>query len=148
MHFAKRLRHITAIAAVTLLMVTMVAVPAYAKKGGGGSQPQLQLSQVQASNSCGGPGQEVKTTINFGCQHKGNPLLDMTFAIIRFLSYGVGFVLVASLIMGGIQYTTAQSDPQASAAAQKRLQSVIIALLVFVFASAMLDYVIPGQVLK
>lgn len=120
--------------------------------GGGGSTGStgpLQLSHTQANgDTCGGGKSAVKTSIKIGCAGKGNPILDMTFAFIRFLSYGAGLVIVGSLILAGIQYSTSRGDPQASAAAQKRIQSTILALLIFIFASAILDYVLPGQVLK
>ncbi|HET9174246.1 MAG TPA: hypothetical protein VFN56_03115 [Candidatus Saccharimonadales bacterium] len=92
---------------------------------------------------CGAPGQQVHTSIDLGCKGKGNPILDMTFGIIRFLSYGVGFIVVASIIVAGIQYTTSQGDPQAAAAAEKRIKSTVSALLIYIFAYAILNYVIP-----
>ncbi|MDB5175777.1 MAG: hypothetical protein JWM81_635 [Candidatus Saccharibacteria bacterium] len=86
--------------------------------------------------------------INIGCKNKGNPIVDALFAIIRFLSYGVGLIIVGSLIVAGIQYTTARDDPQAVAAAQKRIKSTIGALALFIFGFTILNYVIPAGVLK
>ncbi len=57
-------------------------------------------------------------------------------------------MLVASLIYGGIQYTMARADPQAMNIALTRIRSVFGALLLYVFAYAILNYLIPGQVLK
>lgn len=98
--------------------------------------------------SCGGPGNEVSITINLGCRHKGNAVYDMIFAIVRFLSLGVGLVLVGSMIWAGIQYTSSRGDPQATAAAVNRIRSNVTALLIFIFAYAILNYVVPGQILK
>lgn len=89
------------------------------------------------------------TTIDFGCKGancKGNcsAPIDLTFAIIRFLSAGVGLVVVASMVIAGIQYTTSRGDPQASAAAMKRIQSTVVALFIYIFAFAILNYVIPA----
>ena len=54
-----------------------------------------------SGDQCGsGPG-SVVTSIDFGCQGKGNPVDDLLFSIIRFLSAGVGVVVVASVIVGG-----------------------------------------------
>jgi hypothetical protein len=74
--------------------------------------------------------------------------MDMTFAIIRFLTTGVGLVLVASMIWAGMQYTFSRGDPQASANAVTRIRSNVIALLIFIFAYAIINYVVPGAFLK
>ena len=73
--------------------------------------------------------------------------MDMLFAFIRFLSYGVGLVIVASLTYAGIQYIGSRGDPSANAQAVKRIQANVSALLLFVFAYAILNYIIPGAVL-
>jgi hypothetical protein len=100
-----------------------------------------------ATTPCGdgkdGHGQYTPS-IDLGCQARGNPILDMTFGIVRFLSDGVGLVIVGSLIVGGIQYTTSRGDPQATAKAMGRIQSTIIALLIFIFSYAILNYIIPS----
>ncbi len=96
---------------------------------------------------CGDP-PGVTTSINIGCEGKGNPILDMLFAFVRFLSAGVALVIVGSMIWAGIQYTSSRGDPQATAKAVSRIQSNVVALLIFIFAYAMLNYVIPGAVLK
>jgi type IV secretion system pilin len=87
---------------------------------------------------------EVFTSINIGCKGVGNPILDMLFAFIRLLSDGVGILIIGSIVVAGIQYTASQGDPNASAAAIKRIRTSLIALLIFIFAYAMLNYVIPA----
>ena len=89
----------------------------------------------------GGP---VVTSIDLGCKGKGNPILDMSFAIIRLLSDGVGIVVVASVVVAGIQYTAARNDPQNIANATNRIRATLIALLIFIFAYSILNYIIPG----
>ena len=73
---------------------------------------------------------------------------SMMFAIIRFLSNGVGLFLIGSLVVGGIQYTTSRDDPQGVAAAQNRIRGVLVSLLLYIFAYALLNYLVPGAVLK
>jgi len=68
------------------------------------------------------------------------------FAIIRFLTTGVGLVLIGSMVVAGIQYASSRGDPQATASALNRIMSNVIALLIFLFAYAILNYVIPGVV--
>lgn len=96
-----------------------------------------------AQYHCGGGDDEVDTSIDFGCTGKGTALTDALFAIIRFLSIGVGLVIVASMIWAGIQYTTSHDDPAAVGKAKERVMNNIIALLVYIFAYAILNYLIP-----
>lgn len=115
------------------------------------------------ANQCGsaGPlntGSAVKTSINFGCNgnkcangstqgycsQPHNGIIDLTFAIIRFLSNGVGIVVIASIIVGGIQYIGSSGDPNNTNKAIGRIRSSIIALIVYIFAYAILNYLIPG----
>lgn len=102
---------------------------------------------------CGSGNNAIRTTVDFGCKGascQGNcsAVLDLTFAIIRFLSYGVGLVVVASIIIAGIQYTTSRGDPQATAEATKRISNTVVALIVYIFAYAILNYVIPAGLFK
>ena len=128
----KRFRSIPALA---LLLVGMsLAVP-------------ISAAAAHACGSGTNGNSSYTPSIELGCQGKGNPIEDLLFAIIRFLSTGVGLVIIASLIVAGIQYTTSRGDPGATAKAIGRIRSNMVALLVFVFAYAILNYVIPGQLL-
>lgn len=86
----------------------------------------------------------VKTAIDFGCTNTGNPISDLAFAIIRLLSDGVGIVVIGSVIVGGIQFSASRSDPQATSAAIGRIRSSLVALLIYIFAFSILNYLIPG----
>lgn len=101
---------------------------------------------------CGGKvdGRDVAVglSIKIGCQGKGNPIADMAFAVIRILSNGVGIVIIASIIYGGIQYTGSRGDPQATAMAVNRIRSSVFALLLFIFGYAILNYLIPAGFLR
>lgn len=101
---------------------------------------------------CGDPGpnndKAIVTAINFGCVGKGAAMLDLTFAIIRFLSNGVGLVIIGSLIYAGIQYSGSRGDPQSTAMAVNRIQSTVFALLLFIFAYAIINYLVPGVFLR
>jgi hypothetical protein len=111
--------------------------------------PTLKLNKVQASgDTCGSGDEAINTSIDFGCRGKGNGFADLLFAIIRWLSYGAGLVIVGSVVVAGIQYTTSRGDPGATAAAENRIKSAILALLIFIFAFAILNYIIPGQILN
>ncbi len=97
-----------------------------------------------AISNCGG----VTTSINFGCSNSGTPAISLLFAVIRFLTDGVGLVVIASIVFAGIQYTMAGSDPQAVSKAKKRITSSIIALIVYIFAFAIINYLVPGGFLS
>lgn len=96
---------------------------------------------------CGAPPNSIKTSLDFGCRGIGNPVADIIFSIVRVLTLGVGFVLVLSLIIAGVQYSTSGGNPQAVSKAKSRIMSTAIALFVFLFAYALLNYVVPGGLL-
>lgn len=122
-------------------------------------QGGCQTTTIRLANGCGSMNGYVSTSINFGCMGNscsstGGPvpycskyhdgITDLLFAIIRFLSDGVGIIVVLSIIIGGIQYITSRGDPNATQSAIRRLTSALTALLVFIFAYAILNYVIPN----
>lgn len=100
---------------------------------------------------CGGTDNNntpVQTTLNLGCKGQGNPIEDMAFAIIRFLSDGVGLIIIGSIIYGGIQYSFSRGEPQVAAQAMHRIQSTVIALVIYIFGYAILNYLLPAGFLK
>lgn len=96
---------------------------------------------------CGDGESKVKISFDIGCRGEGggiqNPITDAVFAIIRFLTLGVGLIIVGSVVVAGIQYTSSRGDPQATAAAITRIKSNVTAFLIYVFSFALLNYVIP-----
>ncbi len=115
-----------------------------------GAAININRTVATSGKVCGDPGQEahIDPVIDLGCKGKGNAILDLTFAIMRFLSLGAGLVMIGSTIVAGIQYTVSRGDPQATAAALKRIVSTVSALFFFVFAYAILNWVVPAGVLK
>lgn len=103
----------------------------------------------EPGKQCGAPAESaVITSINFGC--KGhllteiNPVVDIAFAIFRVLSSGVGIIVIASVVVAGIQYTVARGNPQAIEASMKRISSSFIALFVYIFMFAIANFLVPG----
>lgn len=90
----------------------------------------------------------VVMSINIGCKGKGNAILDALFAIIRFATLGVSFVIIASMVAAGIQFTASRGDPQATAGALKRMASNASALLLFIFTYAILNWLVPNTILR
>lgn len=104
--------------------------------------------QTHGTHFCGDPKQQVQISFDIGCTGKGNPIIDAVFAIIRFLSLGVGLIIVGSITFAGIQYTASRGDPKATADAIGRIRSNVIAFLIFIFAFAILNFVIPEGFIK
>lgn len=63
---------------------------------------------------------------------------------VAFLSALAGIVIVISIIVGGVQYTTAGADPSKVAAAKHRITNAIIALLCLIFLFAFIQWLVPG----
>lgn len=120
------------------------------QSGGGNEDKTLEDPDKNSTtrDTCGEGNGKVDIAIDVGCKGKGNPILDMLFAFIRFLSIGVGLVLIGSMIVAGIQYTSSRGDPQATAAAIKRITSTVGALALFIFMYAILNWLIPAGLLR
>lgn len=75
-----------------------------------------------------------------------NPIIKDLQTIVNFLSVGVGVVVVAFIIIGGIQYIMAGDNPAAVQAAKKKIMNALFGLLAFIFTYAFLNWLIPGGV--
>lgn len=64
--------------------------------------------------------------------------------VVSLLSALVGVVVVISIIAGGLQYSSAGSDPNKVGAAKKRIANAVIALIGFIFLFALMQWLIPG----
>ena len=74
-------------------------------------------------------------------------ILDYLVLFINVLSGLVGVVVLGSIIYGGIQYSSAGSDPQKVQAAKNRIRNALIALFFFIFMYGFLNYLVPGGIL-
>ena len=91
---------------------------------------------------------------NFSGECKGEDIdktncgiLAYLITAINVLSAVVGVVVVIMIAVGGIQYSAAKDNPQATVAAKSRITNAIIALVAYIFMWAFLQYIIPGGVL-
>lgn len=66
---------------------------------------------------------------------------------IKVLIAMMGVVVAISIVVAGIQYGSAGSDPGKVAAAKKRLSSALLALVTYLFMFAFLQWLLPGGVL-
>ena len=83
------------------------------------------------------------------CLKSGAPSEIMKFIlmVIRFLAASVFVIAVIMLIAGGIQYMTANGNPQSVAKAKTKITDVFIGLLAFIFLWAFLEWLVPGGIL-
>jgi cytochrome bd-type quinol oxidase subunit 2 len=65
---------------------------------------------------------------------------------IRALSAMVGIVVVIMVAVGGVQYTMSKDNPQATSEAKNRIKNAIIALVIYIFMFAFLQWLVPGGV--
>jgi hypothetical protein len=66
---------------------------------------------------------------------------------IRLLTGIVGIAVAISIVVGGIQYSSAGGDPGKVAKARQRITNSIVGLLAYLFMFAFLQWLIPGGVI-
>lgn len=111
-------------AALTLAVFVGIAAPAPA--GASGVYFAANPTQACTTQDC-----LIDTYVNPG---------------IKVLSAMVGVAVVISLVMAGIQYSSAAGDPSKVGAAKDRIAKTIGALIMYIFLYAFLNYIIPGGV--
>jgi len=137
---------------VAVVVFVFLALPLHASaapiEGTGGAPP---ASEVDSPIDCGDDGVQLGVSINDDddCIGEGdtNPIFEYLGAIVRFLSVGVGVVVTAMIVVGGIQYSTAGGNPQSVEAAKSRIYNAIIALVLYIFMVGILNFLVPGGVL-
>ncbi len=105
--------------------------------GGGGGGGTGTTAAAVAPTSC------TDADLTKNCK-----IVDYLILAINILSAMVGIVVVAMVIVGGIQYTTAADDPQAVAKAKSKIIQALLALVVFIFSYSLLQWLVPGGVFK
>lgn len=106
----------------------------------------LEVKSSTGRDVCGSGKNEVKVSVDLGCKGTGNPIYDMLYAVLRFMSVGVGVVLIGSMVFVGMQYSFGRGDPNTTAKAKTHMLYIFIALITYMLAYAGLNYLIPGGV--
>lgn len=85
---------------------------------------------------------------NFNAKEAPNqtPFMKRIATYIRWLVVGIGILSVFGVIVAGIQYSAAQDNPQAIAAAKGRITNIVIGILIYLFMFAALQWLIPGGI--
>ncbi len=77
-----------------------------------------------------------------------NPIVLFLGDMINFLTAGIGFILTILLVVAGIRYTLARGNPQESAGAKSMIEKVVISVILYLFAFALINWLIPGGLLN
>lgn len=80
------------------------------------------------------------------CLNK-NPIIRRLNEIIKVLSGLVGVLVIGMIIVGGIQYAIAGDNAAGVTAAKHRIINALIALVVYIFMVAFLQWLIPGGII-
>ncbi len=96
-------------------------------------------SSYSGADDCGG----VAVSVDVGCSGNGNPIYDYLRGIIIFIGAAIGLAVVISIIVAGIQYSSAAGNPQNIAKAKERIVNAVIGLLLYLFLAAIIRYLIP-----
>ena len=111
----------------------------------------MTRSAVAATTPAAGTPTPGTTATRYGNNPDLSPgdcrILQYAVDAINLLSALAGIVVVIMIAVGGIQYSAARDNPQATQAAKQKIQNAIIALLAFLFMYGFLQYIIPGGVL-
>jgi hypothetical protein len=73
-------------------------------------------------------------------------LLKLIQNIIKFLAAGVGVVVTAMFGYSGFRYLTAGNSPSQVADAKSHMSNALLALLLYIFGMALLNFIIPGGI--
>jgi hypothetical protein len=120
--------------------------------GGGGSSTTTTPSGGGFTSGGGGSFQTTNTT---DCPHKitvilkcnangGGSIQNLLVYVVNFLALGVGLAVIAGIIFGGFLYASAAGNAEQAKRGIGYVRNAIIALVVFIFMYAIINFLIPG----
>ena len=66
---------------------------------------------------------------------------------MQILSTAVGIVIVIMVAISGFQYTLSKDNPQQTSSAKQHIRDAIFALIIYIFAIAFLNWIVPGGII-
>ncbi|USN96559.1 MAG: hypothetical protein H6797_05880 [Candidatus Nomurabacteria bacterium] len=97
----------------------------------------------------GGCGQAKTNLINCDTNARGGEVLSTVLQyVVQALSILVGIGAVGGIVWESIQYAQAQDDQGAVSNARKRIRDIVIGLFVYGFMIAIINWLVPGGVIK
>lgn len=110
---------------------------------------------TKSQPQCGNTDSAIRTKFDFGCiggdpnsPRNLSPIMDLLYSLIRFLSAGVGVVIVISIIMAGIQYSSSEGNPEATQQSKTRIRNALMGLIIYIFAFSLVQYLVPGGLFR
>lgn len=76
----------------------------------------------------------------------GGAILVYVKDAVKLLSGTIGGVIVLMIVIAGVQYITSMGNPANIAAAKKRITNAITALVIFLMAYAIINFLLPGGI--
>jgi len=110
----------------------------------GGSSCNGQDTTVQTPNKDVLPAGDLNVKCDANNPSGSNSIMCKFVDIINFLSIGVGIVATITVAVSGFQYMASRGDPNKTAQAVSRLVQVAIAIALYVFGWAIINWLIPG----
>ena len=101
---------------------------------------ESKCKQATEVNDCNADSVDGLNSGNCGIIKYLNMFIDILSGLVVVIIIGV-------IIVGGIQYSASGGDAQAVAAAKKRISNALLALVVYSFTYAFLQWIIPGGLL-
>lgn len=124
----KIIKKITVIAGISLIVGAHIAI--------------LQPSVVSALSP--GTTMAASTCTSKDCEKLYTKYLN---PLVKLLGGAVGVVVVLMIVIGGVQYSSAGSDPQQVAEARKKITNAVFALFAYIFLFAFLNWAVPGGII-
>lgn len=132
---------------LSILGPNVLAAPAR----GGQATPVGTVQDIDCPSGKANPSNTGCVALGNDCKGKTvdqcltvNPITHYINITIAFLSGLVGIVVVAVIIIGGIQYSMAGGNATALQAARQKITNGLIALFAFIFLFAFLQWLVPG----
>jgi hypothetical protein len=127
----RKIAVINVIAACFVLSAGAVLFSANPVSAGSGGEENRQV------DVCSDPGE---------CEAVNGFIKEYINPAIRVLTALVGITAVLSIVIAGIQYAGSADDPGVVTKAKQRIFNVVLALVVYAFLVAFLNYLIPGGI--
>lgn len=87
---------------------------------------------------------DTGTGVNTQTKASDTPFVQRVNIYLKWITAGIGVLAVFGLVISGIQYTAAGDNPQAVSEAKRRINNIIIGVLIYVLMFAALQWLIPG----
>lgn len=88
----------------------------------------------------------VKTAM-FGCvkdDGKGEPVFKLLGMVINIMTFGIGSLAVFGIVFSGFQYASARDNEAQVKKAKERITNIVIGLVVYAVAYAVISWLLPG----